>query len=119
MQTALYIIWALIPLFFFLMGLWSTLEQMSGKQKKDNPGDFFKQGFFVLGCVLVSVLIDRYVLAQIVQGLLGEILPLEFFQVILLPLILLIAAQLIGPSKEILISKAPHPSQKKRNGGKK
>lgn len=113
MVTVLYIIWFLIPSLFFVIGLWSKLEQLSGKGRRENPGDFFRQGFFVLVCVLVCVGIDTYVLADIIDFLLPDILPLGFYQALLLPVVLYIAALIIGPSTPILISKAPRPTRRK------
>ena len=114
MRTALYIIWLLFPAFFFAMALWARLEQISDKSKKENPGDFMRQGFFVLLCVGVCVFIDRTVLERLAQSIWPEWLPLGFYQVILLPLVLLIGAKAIGPSKEIRIDRAPHPSRRKK-----
>lgn len=114
MTTFLYIIWFLIPLFFFSVALWATLEQLGGKEAKGGTADAWRQGFFVLGCVGVAVLIDRTVLPDLVANWAPDALPLGFFQAILLPLILYIAALIFGGSKEILIGKAPKPSRGKR-----
>ena len=111
MHTFLYIIWALLPLFFFIMALWAKLEQISNKDKRQNPGDFFRQGLFVTACVIIAVLIDQTVLESFVQSLAPDFMPLGFFQIILLPIILLVAAKVYGPSKTIRITKPPHPSR--------
>lgn len=103
MTAALYILWFLIPAFFFLLALWAKLEQLGGSVKKQNPKDFFQQGFFVLVCVLICVVIDRYILADLVNNFAPEIMTLGFFQAILLPAVLLIGAKIIGPTQEILI----------------
>ena len=95
------------------MALWAYLEKVSNKQKIENPGDFFKQGFFVLVCALVSVLIDQFALESIVETILGDTQSLALWQVLLLPAVLYIAAISIGPSKAIFISKAPRPSSGK------
>ena len=124
MRTALYVIWFLIPAFFFLMALWSLLERWSGRPKKENSEDFAKQGAFVLVCVVACVLLDQYAIEAFHREFLQGLVPLGFLQVILLPVVFFIGAKLIGPSQEIRISKAPHPSEKKgtsrsKSGSKK
>jgi hypothetical protein len=113
MHAALYIVWFAIPTFFFLMALWSSLEKLSGRPKKENPEDFFKQGLFVLGCVLLAVLIETYAIDFITNSIFQAIVPKGVWQVLLLPLILLIAAKLLGPSQDIKIGRAPRPSERK------
>ena len=110
MYQILYAIWILIPLVFFTLALWSKLEGISGKQKKDNPADLIRQGLFVSGCVIVAILIDQYLLTSLYQSFSPEWIPFGFYEVLLLPLILFLAAQFIGPSKSIRITKAPRPS---------
>jgi len=105
MQTAIYIIWFLIPLFFFTMALWSRLEQVGGKSKRENPGDFFRQGVFVLVCVLISIGIDQLLLEDIVSSVSPAFIPLGFYQIVLLPLVLYLAALISGPSKAIKIQR--------------
>lgn len=114
MQTVLYIIWFLIPLAFFLMALWSSLERVGGGEGKPSGGDYFRQALFVSACVAVSVLIDQTVLPGIVESIAPDYLPLGFFQAILLPAVFYAAALLFGGSKEILIAKAPKPTQAKK-----
>ena len=104
MHTVLYIVWFLVPTLFFILALWSKLEAVGGQTKRDNAGDMFRQGIFVLGCVLVCVLIDQTVLKNIVESTVGDSLPLGFFQAFLLPLIMLVAAKVLGPSRKILIA---------------
>ena len=110
MTTALYIIWGLIPLFFFLMALWSLLEKFSGKKKHERPGDLFRQGLFVLLCVLISIAIDHYLLPTISESIDFGYIPYGVYQLILLPSVLYIAAKIIGPTKPIQIDKAPSSS---------
>lgn len=114
MTTFLYILWFLIPTFFFLTALWTQLERLSGKEAKPTGGDAFRQGVFVLVCVGVCVAIDQYILGDLVTSFAPDFLPLGFFQAILLPIVLYVAAMMFGGSKEILISRAPKPSQAKR-----
>lgn len=117
MRILLYCLWGLLPLTFFVLALWSQLERIGGKKKHEKPGEFLRQGLFVLICVLVAVGIERFVLPWLMTAFLSRLAPLEFFQIVLLPFILVIGAQLVGPSKEILISKAPQPTQRKPSDG--
>ena len=63
---------------------------------------------------LIAVGIDRYVLKSLVESFSPDILPLGFYQAILLPILLLIGAKLVGGSKEIRIEKAPRSTYKKK-----
>jgi hypothetical protein len=110
MENILYPIWSLIPFVLFLMSLWSYLEKVGGKKKQERPGDLFKQGLFTTGCVLASVVIDQYLLPSLDGSFLTDFVPFGVFRVILFPFVLFVAAYLIGPTKDILISKAPSAS---------
>jgi uncharacterized membrane protein len=103
MHTALYVIWFLCPTFFFVLALWAKLEQMSGSVKKHDPISLFRQGVFLLICVLIACLVDTYVLEGMVASLSPDFIPLGFYQIMLLPVILVIGAQVIGPSSTLLI----------------
>lgn len=99
--SLLYVIWLLFPLGFFLMALWSFLEKATNRRPGlQTPGEHFKQGLFVLACVGVCIATDQYLLAQLVEGIANEWLPLPFFQVILLPFVLFVGAKLLGPTKD-------------------
>jgi hypothetical protein len=113
-QIALYIIWFLIPAFFLFMALYAKLEQFGNSPRKQNPLDFLKQGLFVLLCIGIAVLIDQYVLESFVNSFSPDFIPLGFYRVILLPLLLYIGARLIGPTKDISITKAPNPTSRGR-----
>lgn len=114
MHTFIYIVWFAIPLFFFGITLWAGLEQATAKKKqRENTGDFFRQGLFVLGCVLVAVMIDQYWLAQLVETTAPDWLPLLFFQVVLLPIVLYLGALIVGPSREIRIGYKSKNARKK------
>jgi len=113
-QTILYTVWVLVPGLFFLIALWGRLEQISDKQKAQNPGDFLDQGFFLAGCVVFCVLFDLFILDSLVGSISQDLLPKWFFQVLLLPCVVYIAAIWFGPSRQIRISKAPTPSARKR-----
>lgn len=109
----LYAAWAACPLLFFGMALWGRLEQASGRAQKQNPGDFLRQGVFLIICVAAAYLIDAYALERAVTYASPRSIPLWFYRVLLFPLILLVAAMVIGPSKDIKIAKAPRPTDRK------
>ncbi len=117
MPNLLYLIWWLLPLFFFTMALWAKLEQMSNRNKQQNPGDFFRQGIFVTIGVLISMWLDSSVLPGLIPAIFPPSIPMGFFQVILLPVVLYLMALIIGPSKEILIPSGS--SKTKKPGGTK
>jgi len=110
----LYVVWFLIPAAFFLLALWSKLEQIGKAGKHESTSDLIHQGFFVLVCVLIAVLIDRFLLEKAVTAYSPDLLPIGFYQTILLPLILVIGAKLVGSSKEIKITKTTHTSSMRR-----
>lgn len=112
MTIALYSIWALIPLLLFLMALWSYLEKTAGKKKQERPGDLFRQAIFTTVCCLASIALDQYCLPIVLTDIFTEYLPYGVYQVILYPAVLFVGAKIIGPSKAIMISKAPEASAK-------
>lgn len=115
MRTAIYIIWALIPIGFFLLALWAKLEKMSAQSwAKERAGDYFRQGLFVLVCVIISVAIDTYFLESLSEAIMPDLVPLWFYEIMLLPVVLYIGALISGPSKEIKISRAPRRSDPRK-----
>lgn len=112
-EQVLHVIWFLIAGFFFLLALWSWLEKVSGKKRQERPGDFVRQGVFVLVCALVSLMIDKYMLKGFIESIpFVADFPLGMYQVLLFPCVLFIAARVIGPTKDIMIGKAPTPSSR-------
>jgi hypothetical protein len=114
--TFLYTVWLLIPGAFFLIALWARLEQLSKSAKKHNPGDFLRQGFFLLGCSAIAILADHYGLSRLEGASFTDWAPLGLLQLLLLPAIWLIAAQVFGGSRAVSI-KDPS-SLKKQSKGK-
>jgi len=119
MHTALYVIWFLCPTLFFLLALWSKLEHIGGRLKRDNPADLLSQGAFVLVCVLISIAIDKTLLPAVADTLAPTVLPLGFYQALLLPFVLVVAAKIYGGSKAILITSNKTPKPKQRNRGRR
>ena len=114
MHTFFYSVWLAIPLLFFLLALWSKLEELSGLPKKDRPDDIVRQGGFLLLCAVIAIIIDYYFLESLYKSFSPDWIPFGFYQTVLLPLIFVIAGKFIGPSKDIMISKSPNPTQRKR-----
>lgn len=122
MRTVLYFVWFLVPLFFFGVALWSKLETVGGKQRHERPGDNLKQAFFVLVCVLISIGIDQWALEDIATTLsFGDLLslPLGFYQIMLLPVVMYAGALLVGGSKPIRITKVTHTDAARQKNRKK
>ena len=108
------IIWFLIPTFFFLTWLWGTLEAVSAKKRRPDLDDLFHQVLFLLVSVLVTLVIDVYVMDTYVAEMLPTSLPLIVPRIFLFPLVTVMLSKFIGPSSSILIDKAPRPSQQRR-----
>jgi len=108
----LYPIWFLLPLIYLLIGLWTWLEKKGRAIKKQNPGDFFKQGFFITLVVIVCILIDQYLLEDL-AAFLPAWIPLLLYRLLLLPLMLYIAALTLGGTKpKYIIGKNRKPGQR-------
>jgi hypothetical protein len=114
MHTFFYAVWLGIPLIFFLLALWSKLEALSGRQIKDRPDDISRQGIFLLFCALIAIGIDYYLLDAFYANFSPDWIPLGFYKVVLLPIVFVIAGKIIGPTKDIMISKYPKPSERKK-----
>lgn len=114
MITAIYILWSIFASLYFLIAIYSWLEQLSGRRKTDNSKDLVRQGLFVTSCVVISILLDRHVLRHRLEPILPEEIPYPFVVFLIFPLVMAITATLIGPSEKILIRKAPRPTERKR-----
>ncbi len=113
MNTLIYAIWILLPTLFFVLGLWSWLEKKSGTRERSDAADLFRQGIFITACVIIARVIDYLWLPDIALSLGMGFFPEWFFRFFLLPVILLLAAKILGPSRAILITKAPSVSKRK------
>lgn len=110
-----YVVWLMFPLCFFLIALWSKLEALGGKSRKENPGDIMRQGFFLLICALVCIGFDHYLLPGLYEYIESDWLPYGLLQFMLFPAVLYLAAVTIGPSVDIRITRAPSPTRSKSN----
>lgn len=111
MRNILYIIWFSLPIIMLLIALWAKLEQFGkNKEAKEHAIDYVKNALFLFVCALLAVAIDSYFLEDLVAFISPDFIPLEFYQLMLLPMILVICAKLFGGSKGISIERAPRPS---------
>ena len=113
-RTVIYAIWILFPLFFFGIALWSGLERLGGRDKRDNIGDYFRQGLFVSGCVAAAIVIDQLFLESLVSSIFPPSIPFMLFKLLLLPFVFYLASMLIGPSKAVRSEKSSHKSDRRR-----
>jgi hypothetical protein len=102
----LYGVWIALPLFFFTLILWAKLERWGGSSRREDTGDLLRQGIFTTICVIIAFFIDQKYLVSIIAAVHLDGLPIWFFRIMLLPVVLFIAAKIIGPSKAIRITKA-------------
>lgn len=119
MTTVLYIIWALIPLAFFLIWLWSTLEAVSAKKTRSDLHDLFQTFVFVAICAAFTFLIDMYIFPAIAPTIETEWTPMPMFRFLLLPALLYFGSIIAGPKKQIRIEKAPNPTGQGKHTKKK
>jgi hypothetical protein len=111
MHLFLYTIWFLLPLAFILMAVWGTLERLSKSGRQHDVGNYLRQAAFLLVAAGISLAIDRYVLIPHLEGQLPEWLPRGVIEVALFPVVLLVLASTVGPSKDIVI-----PPKSRRGG---
>ena len=113
-RTIVYICWGLLALFFYLMALYGYLEKLSKDgSNREKPEDYFRSAIFVTGCAAVAWVIDQFLLQSLVD-LLAGLIPIEFYQVIVLPVVLVIGAKLVGGADQIRITKVTHVSKQGR-----
>jgi hypothetical protein len=112
MRTVIYGIWLLVPLSFFLMALWSLLEGRQRKSRRSDTGDLFRQGVFLSLAASATILLDLLTL-DLLMGFLEGFVPRGLVEFSLFPLVLIVLAQLYGPSKEIRITSASSRRKKR------
>lgn len=114
MQIALWIIWILVPVTYLLMAVWAKLEQI-GKKSRKHPreaGELFRQAVFTSACVAIAFFIDIFMLEQAIEPLLPSFLPIGIVKILLLPIILYLAALMVGGKKQVRIESAKRPYKK-------
>lgn len=112
MSIIFYVIWIIIPLFFFTVALWAKLEQMSKSRKKQNPGDFIRQGVFLSVCTILAIAINHYVIVPQKESF--ELIPMGLVQTLLYPLILIIGAKVIGGTDPLRVKRGGRARPRKR-----
>jgi hypothetical protein len=105
MDTMIYMVWVLIPTTMFLLAVWDLIDSKARKRKDRHSVHLIKQSLFVFMAVACASLIDQFLLDFIVESVFIGVVSRSLLLVLLLPLILVIAATVIGPSKPITIGK--------------
>lgn len=118
-RAVLYTIWCLIPVLFFGLALHTKLEARSKKKKKDNSGEFLRQGIFCLMCVALAIFVEYKFLKTLVDQYSPTFIPIGLYQVLLLPFILYIAALLAGPTKNASLADTKARKQRRQSSSKK
>jgi uncharacterized membrane protein YjdF len=59
MFKTFYLIWALLPLFLFLLGLWAIVKPVVGMKGREHTWNYFKQSSFCIVGLLIAVWIDN------------------------------------------------------------
>jgi uncharacterized membrane protein YjjB (DUF3815 family) len=103
MVTLVYIIWILIPGGMFLLALKDFIDKKSHRKKDRHSLTLMKQALFVFLCVVVSALVDKFLLDVVAESLLLDLVDRDLVLVLLLPFVLVVASMVVGPSKPILI----------------
>jgi len=104
MSTLVYVFWILIPSGILLLAIWDYIDNKTRKRKDRHSINLMKQAIFVIGCVICCMLIDKFLLDVIVESVLMGLVSRDLMLVLLLPIILVAASIIIGPSKQIMIA---------------
>jgi hypothetical protein len=105
-QTAIYLLWLVLPLCLYLCTLWSLLERKR-KGKTTETGDLARNSLFVTVAVAASFIVHRYLVIPLYDG--GGIpgIPKQLADIATFPLVLILSAKIAGPSRLIRIEKDP------------
>jgi len=87
-----------------LMAMWDLIDNKARKRKDRHSFNLMKQAFFVSLCVVCCILIDRYLLDTIVESVLMNLVTRDLMLILLLPVVLVFASVVLGPSKSIMIA---------------
>lgn len=107
MATAIYILWGLVPVFFFCILCISSLEKYFGKKKTEKPGDFLRSFLFTTACYALFAFVDYTVLDFLYNDIAMQFFPRNALLFLTYPILLWIGAKCIGGSEEIRVSRAP------------
>jgi len=103
MSIAVDVIWILIPSVIMLLAMWDYIDNKARKRNDRHSFNLMKQAFFISLCVVCCILIDRYLLDTILDSILMNLVTRDLMQILLLPVVLVIASVIVGPSKAIMI----------------
>jgi hypothetical protein len=87
-----------------LLAMWDCIDSKARKRKDRHSFNLMKQAFFVALCVVCCMLIDRYLLDMIVESVLMNLVTRDLMLILLLPIILVVASVIAGPSKAVMIA---------------
>jgi hypothetical protein len=107
MRTVVYLVWFLIPLSIIGIALWNFIENKAKKKVDRYSGQLLRQALFTSLCVGVAVLCEQFALDFVMVTVMQGFVPREIILVLLLPLVMVVAATVIGPTAAISITKAP------------
>jgi len=111
-QNVIFAFWVAAPALFLLFALWAALER-SAKNKATHPGEYLKHAVFLTAAGVVAYVIHLFVLDYVIAFIPGE-LPRNLYLLLLWPAILFFGAQLLGPSRDIMIEKAPDLARRRK-----
>lgn len=114
MVTFLHIIWFTLPAIFIAIAIWSKLEALSGKPNRGEIRGYLKQAAFLLACAFIALGIESWFLEDFVISYLEPVVPLDLARIVLLPLVLLVAAKLLGGSKPIQLTSSRVSQERNR-----
>jgi len=103
----IYALWILAPLFFIILILWAQLERWSGRNNRDDIGNFFRQALFLSACTIISIAVDKYSLRWIADQLEALSMPYLFYRLVLFPIVVFVLGKCIGGSKKIEVENNP------------
>jgi hypothetical protein len=104
MSIAIYVTWILIPSVITLLAMWDFIDNKARKRKDKHSLNLMKQAFFIALCVVCCVLIDRFLLDIVVESVLMNLVTRDLMLILLLPIVLVVASVIAGPSKAIMIA---------------
>jgi hypothetical protein len=101
---ALHFIWWTIPSILVCLSVLAFFDGSKNRVRRGEARDLFRNSIFVVGCIVVSYLIEWYGLDLLEGSVIVEFIPLSFFKWLLLPIVLYFGALFMGPSHSVKIS---------------
>ena len=115
LRTGLYIVWALIIIGYFFVALWSLMEKYGDKRKanKIESSALFKNFAIVTVGVAICFFIDMTMMDDTIYPLFPDFIPKGLVQIMLLPVVFTIGAQLMGGTKPESIQRGNRTAKSK------